>query len=538
MIRCAIYSRKSVFREQGDSVQNQIEMCEMYIKRNFAEEVDIQIFEDDGWSAKSLNRPQFKRMMSQIESGKIDKLVCYKLDRLSRNVADFSSVLDILQKNNCDFVSVSEQFDTSNPIGRAMIYIASIFAQLERESIAERVRDNMIEYAKKGRFSGGTPPTGFKINRVKYINEDMKEKEYSILIPDQEELEKIHLIYNEYLKHMSVSRTVRILDENRIRSKNGNIIGASGLIDILRNPVYVKSNKEVHEYLKNKGMQVYGNPNGNGYLIYNKMAQNYKKKDISEWICAISKNKGVIEPKLWLEVQKVLDKNQDKKPRIGTGEKHDLLSGLLKCSKCGSNMIAKENGGPYKKSYYICGKKKFKAAACSCKNVRVDRLDKMVLENIHIYSKEILKLSVEGFLKENSVNKPINNIKSKLEQDLKEKEDKVNGLVNKIALIDDEEILSLFMQKIKTTNAEIQELKIKLEDLDIQNKENKMNEYKIKEFMEDVKNFENNIDFMETIRQKREAIARLVKEIIWDGDNFEAKVIFNVELEEPESKKK
>ena len=111
---------------------------------------------------------------------------------ISRNVADFSSTLELLQKYNVNFISIKERFDTSTPLGRAMIYIASVFAQLERETIAERVRDNMIQLAKSGRWLGGNIPYGFNIARKTYIS-DFKEKEFSILSPNKKSLKLLTL---------------------------------------------------------------------------------------------------------------------------------------------------------------------------------------------------------------------------------------------------------------------------------------------------------------------------------------------------------
>ena len=162
MIKIAIYSRKSVFTGKGESIENQIELCKNYCNTyvNSGSNLEYIIYEDEGFSGKNTNRPEFQHMIDDIKKNKIDTLICYRLDRISRNVADFSSTLELLQKYNVNFISIKERFDTSTPLGRAMIYIASVFAQLERETIAERVRDNMIQLAKSGRWLGGNIPYG------------------------------------------------------------------------------------------------------------------------------------------------------------------------------------------------------------------------------------------------------------------------------------------------------------------------------------------------------------------------------------------
>lgn len=149
----AIYSRKSIFTGKGESIENQIQLCKEYGDRLGIKK--YLIYEDEGFSGGNTNRPKFQQLIKDAENKKFDVLICYRLDRISRNVADFSSTLELLEKNNISFISISEQFDTATPMGRAMVYIASVFAQLERETIAERVRDNMLQLAKTGRWFGG-----------------------------------------------------------------------------------------------------------------------------------------------------------------------------------------------------------------------------------------------------------------------------------------------------------------------------------------------------------------------------------------------
>ena len=140
-----IYSRKSKYTGKGESIENQVEMCKEYLYSHVKdiEESDIVVYEDEGFSAKNLERPMFKRMIADSQKEKVDYIVCYRLDRISRNVSDFSSLITDLNDRNIAFVSIKEHFDISTPMGRAMMYIASVFAQLERETIAERIRDNM-----------------------------------------------------------------------------------------------------------------------------------------------------------------------------------------------------------------------------------------------------------------------------------------------------------------------------------------------------------------------------------------------------------
>ena len=139
--RIAIYSRKSKFTGKGESIGNQIELCREYIRTHYGGEAAEKtvVFEDEGFSGGNINRPAFQKMMSDLERGAFQALVVYRLDRVSRNVSDFSSLIEGLNRRGIVFVSVREQFDTATPMGRAMMYIASVFAQLERETIARQM---------------------------------------------------------------------------------------------------------------------------------------------------------------------------------------------------------------------------------------------------------------------------------------------------------------------------------------------------------------------------------------------------------------
>ena len=164
----AIYSRKSKFTGKGESIENQIELCRQHIKlhhENVTEE-DILIFEDEGFSGGNVNRPQFQAMMKQIRANQIQAVVCYRLDRISRNVGDFAKLKDEFDYYNVEFTSIRDDFDTTSPSGRAIMMMVSVFAQVERETTAERIRDNMHELAKSGRWLGGTTPTGYKSTQI------------------------------------------------------------------------------------------------------------------------------------------------------------------------------------------------------------------------------------------------------------------------------------------------------------------------------------------------------------------------------------
>ena len=153
----AIYARQSVDKADSLSIQGQIDLCRREVGK------DIQVYQDKGFSGKNTNRPDFQRMMADVEKGLVQKIVVYRLDRFSRSLADFSRLWEVLQRHGVEFVSVNERFDTSTPMGRAMLSIIMVFAQLERETTAERVRDNYYQRVKLGSWPGGPAPYGFPL---------------------------------------------------------------------------------------------------------------------------------------------------------------------------------------------------------------------------------------------------------------------------------------------------------------------------------------------------------------------------------------
>ena len=247
MKQIVIYSRKSKFTGKGESIENQIEMCRQYIRLHYGAEAADQaaVYEDEGFSGGNLERPQFKKMMEQLKEGAFQAVVVYRLDRISRNIGDFAGLIERLGELHVDFVSIKEQFDTSSPMGRAMMFISSVFSQLERETIAERIRDNMQELAKTGRWLGGTTPTGFRSKAYETVNADGRRKKACRLEGIPEELEVVKTVYQEFLRTGSLSGAEAELLTQGIRTKNGRAFSRFAVKAILSNPVYAKADEAV-----------------------------------------------------------------------------------------------------------------------------------------------------------------------------------------------------------------------------------------------------------------------------------------------------
>lgn len=280
-MKAVIYARKSVETEKGESIDNQIHLCKEYGTRFGMQE--FKIYKDEGFSGGNINRPSFKKMIKDAKNKSFDVLICYRIDRISRNVADFSSTLEILQSYSINFTSIKEQFDTSTPMGRAMVYISSVFAQLERETIAERIRDNMMELAKIGRWLGETQPLGYKSEMLDYIDSSGKKKKMYQLQQIPEEVETVKLIYDLYLKEKGFPAVATYLCKYNYRGKNGGEFSRTAVEQIIKNPVYVVADNKILKYFRAKGSIVCGDFNGsNGIVTYNKREKRKADNPVSD----------------------------------------------------------------------------------------------------------------------------------------------------------------------------------------------------------------------------------------------------------------
>lgn len=345
----AIYSRKSKFTGKGESIENQIELCKNYIRSRFGEEAAQQcvIYEDEGFSGGNLKRPDFQNMMEAVRQKKIDAIVVYRLDRISRNIGDFAGLIDELGRLDVSFVSIREQFDTGSPTGRAMMFVASVFSQLERETIAERIRDNMHELAKTGRWLGGNTPTGFHSGKVSKVTVDGKTRKSFMLIPIEEEVELVRTIFELYRQTDSLTAVESELLRRRLTTKQGNQFTRFSIKAILQNPVYMTADGAAYDYYLEKQADVCFSKeafDGScGIMAYNRTDQEKGKATKllpeEEWIIALGKHPGLISSELWIKTQRSLERNKVKsyrKPRRNEA----LLTGLMFCA-CGERMYPK-----------------------------------------------------------------------------------------------------------------------------------------------------------------------------------------------------
>lgn len=544
--KIAIYSRKSKFTGKGESIANQIDLCKAYIKNknNDICDDDILIFEDEGYSGKNTNRPQFQQMMNEIRNNKIEAVVCYRLDRISRNVGDCSGLIDELALYGVEFCSINENFDTTTPMGRAMYSICSVFAQLERETIAERIRDNMHELAKTGRWLGGIAPTGYKSTQIiERVNDDGKTITAHKLEIISEEADLIKQVFSKFIEYNSLTKTETYFLQNNIKTKNCKTFTRFTLKTILQNPVYMIADSIARSYFESLGVEIYADKSKfdgiHGMLGYNKTLQRTGKsnimRDVEEWIITVGKHKGIISGEEWVKAQNLLKQNNSKayrKPRSNTA----LLSGLLVCGHCGSFMRPKMYNKDYedgeRRFSYLCEtKEKSRQLNCNMKNPNGNILDRAICE-------EIKKLSEDSseFIKqlENTKKKIKSNSEDfdlqieKLHEEIKDKKLQINNLITGIAKQAGETAADYINQRIEELDKEIKQSENKLSELQNITKESGLSDNDFDVLRDILKSYARAFDTM-NIEQKRTAIRTFVKRIVWDGENIHLFLVGNDE---------
>ena len=531
--RIAIYSRKSKFTGKGESIGNQIELCREYIRTHYGGEAAEKtvVFEDEGFSGGNINRPAFQKMMADLERGAFRALVVYRLDRVSRNVSDFSSLIEGLNRRGIVFVSVREQFDTATPMGRAMMYIASVFAQLERETIAERIRDNMRELAKTGRWLGGNTPTGYQSESVRTVTIDGKTKKACKLKLIPQEAETVRLIFDLFAETGSLTMTEAELLKRRLLTKNGKQFTRFAIRAILQNPVYVMADQDAYAYFREKDADLFSSGEGfdgvHGILAYNRTDQEKGKatvfKPVNEWIVSVGKHPGIIPGKLWVGVQERLEKNKSKAFR-SPRKNEALLTGILFCA-CADRMYPKLAKGKtadgQRLHTYVCRmKERSKKDLCNTPNAKGNLLDLGVTETL-----KQLEADKSDFVRQLEAAKIFSGGREAASQKLsamkKEKADlekKVSALIDTLAQLADAPAKSAIVARISEMNAQINALSLDIDQMTEPAADHALGDAAFDALRQQLASFPKNIDDM-SCRQKRAAIQSIVRRVVWDGES-------------------
>lgn len=549
--KIAIYSRKSKYTGKGESIDNQIEMCKnkiLSIYNNIDIENDVVIFEDEGFSGYYTKRPAFQKMMESVKNKEIKCVFFYKLDRISRNVKDFCEIKEKLEDYNVNFYSASENFENITPTGRAMIMMTSVFAQLERDTIAERIRDNMIELAKTGRWLGGTTPTGYKSEAVEKISVDGKKRKLFKLSQIDEEIKIVKLIYDKFLEYKSQTGVETYLIKNNIKTKNGKDYTRWSVRNILVNPVYCIADKDIYNYYFKQDIEIFSDESNfdgkHGIMAYNKTEQkankSTKERDLNEWIISVGKHQGVIDGEKWIKVQNLLFNNEDKRYRK-PNKNNALLSGIIKCSHCGSYMRPKLKGttdenGNLRFDYMCELKEKSRKQRCSCHNINGNEADKLVLDLIEDlikpnsdFRKKLSKLAKNEFTGSKKESIELN----ALEKTLKKNQSSINSLLDKIKYIDVAllEDITNEIKRLKADNEQIQKRIDELQNFSSDEVNTQSQAQIIENIMETYFTTFNELD----LQTKRSLIRLIIPNITSDGKDIEVNLL-GVRTESPKNK--
>jgi site-specific DNA recombinase len=348
-VRCAIYTRKSTeegLEQEYNTLDAQRDAGEAYIKSQLHEGwvCSPNRYDDGGFSGANMDRPALRRLMADIEAGKIDTVLVYKVDRLSRSLLDFARMMETFEKHKVSFVSVTQAFNTASSMGRLVLNVLLSFAQFEREMISERTRDKIAAARRKGKWSGGMPILGYGVENTK-------------LVVDTDEAPIVRQIFEMYLEQQSLLAVVKELNSRGWRTKQwktkkgelrgGRVFDKVAVYNLLTNVAYVgkvRYKDEVH-----KGEQV------------------------------VIVDAGVFE-----QVQTLLSRNGRSGGRAVRNKHNALLRGILRCSTCGCGMShAFTDKGPRQYRYYVCNHAQKRGwQTCPSPSIPAGEIERFVVDQI------------------------------------------------------------------------------------------------------------------------------------------------------------
>lgn len=518
-MKAAIYSRKSKFTEKGESIENQIQMCIKYAKNIGIEAYEI--YEDEGFSGGNTNRPKFQKLIKDLKSKNFTHLICYRLDRISRNVADFAGTIEILNKYDVAFISIREQFDTSSAMGRAMMNVSATFAQLERETIAERIQDNLRELSKTGRWLGGPPPLGYKSIEVENNDSNGKNRKKHILQINEDEINIPKMVFELFLKYKSFQKVSRILESQGIYSRKGSVFSRELVKQTINNPIYCVADNTIINYFKTNGSETYGyeSINGsNGIMSYNRRKDNGSFAPIEDWIISIGEHQGIISSDLWIKCQEINKEIKNRASNRQCTSQEALLSGLVVCGVCGSAMSPRQNMGckhPYR--YYSCNLRNKSASRCNNDALNAYDAEEYVVNTLKSLTHEDMIKNYEEIQNKNRIKLNNKNLANDYMKDIEDNKKAISNLVMKMAYMDNDPMfLDPIKLEIKKLTEKNKTLNVALEELNSENDEIANTRETLDELLAILDNFKQFYDYTTNFEEKKRLIRSLVKFVVWD----------------------
>ncbi len=510
MSKIAIYARKSVFREDSISIESQIEMCKFEARGE-----ECLVYSDNGYSGKNTSRPEYQRMIKDIIDKKINKVIVYKLDRISRSILDFSKMMDLFQIHGVDFISATEHFDTSSPMGRAMLNICIVFAQLERETIQQRVIDAYASRSKKGFYMGGRIPYGYK--KVPITIDGVKTSMYESM---PEEAADIQLIYQLYANpSATLGDVLRELEKRGINvNRRGHAWSTARLSELMRNPVYTFADINTFRFFKEQNSNVINPPedfNGEMSLyLFSGKNKNRKTWDLSDQNVVVAPHQGIVDSETWLTCRKKLLTNHQVKT---CKPKNSFLSGKIKCGNCGYGIVIRfsqrKNGAV---RYFIdTGWTDMHCCTDKLPTMRADEFESEIVDHI---KDKIDNLSIKA--KKESQSDEIQKSIYKLQSDIEKINNTINSLVDTIALeTADNTTITYINKRISELDTQKNKLTSQIDEM------NKKKENENSKNYDELKNAMSKWETME-FDDKRAVVNLLIEKIMVYPDRIE--IMWNV----------
>lgn len=447
----AIYTRQSVDKMDSISIESQLEFCKYETKGGA-----FNYYSDRGFSGKNTDRPDFQRMMNDIKAGEIRRVIVYKLDRISRSILDFTAMMEEFHKYGVEFVSCTEKFDTSSPMGRAMLTICVTFAQLERETIQMRVTDAYASRSKHGFYMGGRVPFGYQL--IPYTIDGRKTSCYSVV---PEEAEVIKFIFEQYSQPMvSLNDIALKLNQNSLTTKRGNPWDGSMVAAVIKNPVYVRADLDLYEFFKNQGANIVNEPadfiGTNACYLYNARNEKSKRLSLDGQTLVIAPHEGIIPAGVWIRArQKCLNNKSIARP---TKAKNSWLIGKIKCGKCGHSLVVRINNNGANK-YMLCS---YHIRTHACEGIGC--IDGVALEDfvLNAMRERLVDFDTLSKANEELVNPQLSELRMKEEQLQKE----IDAVMDKLA--DANGILMDYINKrITELDAAITAVRSKIKEISV-----------------------------------------------------------------------
>ena len=421
--RLALYTRVSTIEqsEEGYSIDEQERLLMSWAEKNNYEV--YKCYSDRGISGKDIkNRPALKELLKDAEEKKFDMVISWKINRISRKLADVLKIVDILEKNDITFKSYSEPFETDTPAGKMQFQMMALIGEFERGTIAQNVKMGMCAKAKAGEWCGGRV-LGYDLIPVE--NQEGAKRRKTKLTINEIEARSVRLIFNEYSNGKGYKAITNQLNKLGYKTKKGNDFSVGSIREILTNPVYI------------------------GKVRYN-VRQNWSEKRRrninANPIITDGVHEPIIDEVLWDKVQAIMESKKGKPSRIYDGEYP--LTGILRCPKCGAGMVISRttnklaDGTKKRIAYYCCGAWKNKGTSvCNSNTIRVDKANEYVFNKISelLSNEKMVKSIVNNINKER--HKKINPAKKELERIDKELE-KIDRKKTKLFEAYEEEVIS------------------------------------------------------------------------------------------------